>query len=221
MQRYARLAVLISLLAVSASAADPVADPGAPTLPPAVAALFINRPATDRLRGTFTLETQDANGGGHRMGDFAVVRGVAGQPPRYHFKMAKADGSDLERRCSDGQRSWKVQQADPGWPMDVQIQAPGADADYRRVVDCLLLESAALLQDFLLSVEAEGDRPVLVLKPKTEDLQRDLAAIRIHVSTLGDPVDLSIDDGKGMVMVVRFAGLVRNGPVEPALFRVE
>lgn len=221
MLRYARLAVLVSLLVVPAGGAEAATGPVEVTLPPAVAALLAHRPATDSLRGTFTLETQDVNGGGRRHGDFAIVRGQGGQPTRYHFKMAKPDGSDLERHCSDGQRSWKVAQADPGWPMDVQVLAPGADADFRRVADCLLVETVALMKDFLPGVENVGERPVLILKPRTEDLQRDLASIRIHLSALGDPEDLAIDDGKGTVITVRFAGIVRNGPLEPALFRVE
>jgi len=184
--------------------------------PADLAALATAQAAHRTLQGRFTWTVLRDGESQPREGSFAVARGEADRPARYHVQMARPDGSELQRWCSDGERQWKVERlvADDPTTQDV---TEGDDPDLRRVVRCVLLDLTALSTEFTATYDAGAGR--LVLVPRTPDLARSLAEIRVILD--GDQArEVVLEDPQQGRITVVLREVVAGQPVDERLFRI-
>lgn len=184
--------------------------------PADLAALATAQAAHATLQGRFTWTVLRDGESQAREGSFAVARGEGDKPARYHVQMARADGSELQRWCSDGERQWKVERlvADDPTTQDV---TEGDDPDLRRVVRCVLLDLTALGTEFTAAYDATAGR--LVLTPRTPDLARSLAEIRVSLDG-NQPREVVLEDPQQGRITVTLREVVAGQPVDERLFRV-
>lgn len=189
----ARLAALLLVLGAGVPATEvPV--------PAEVQALADAQATIASLAGTFRWFTGTVDGSGEvreRMGEFHVVRRPGGAPSKYNVKLTDLDGADLHRWCSDGVKSFAIEQPIPEERPTVRELKPGAqDLDLDRIVACVLLDMPALTRDFAIQlVERDGVRR-LVFVPATAELRQELVQVVVTLDG-NEPREVLMDDPKG------------------------
>ena len=187
----ARLAALLLVLGTGAVAVD---------VPVEVQALADAQAKTTSLAGTFRWFTGTVDGSGEvreRMGEFQVVRRPSGAPSKYNLKLTDLEGADVHRWCSDGVKSWAIEQPIPEELPTWRELRPGAhDLDLDRIVACVLMDMPVLTRDFSMRFsDREGIRR-LVFTPLSADLRQEL--VQVIVTLAGDdPREVLMDDTKG------------------------
>lgn len=208
----ARLAALLLVLGAGIAAAE---------APPEVQALADAQATVTSLAGNFRWFTGTVDGSGEvreRKGEFQVVRRPGGAPSKYNLKLTDLEGADVHRWCSDGVKSWAIEQPIPEELPTWRELKPGAhDLDLDRIVACVLMDMAVLTRDFAMQLsEREGVRR-LVFTPLSADLRQELVQVVVTLSG-NDPREVLMDDAKGTRIRLVIKELARNEEFPDILF---
>lgn len=207
--------LVLLLLGVPASAAEPVHDAG--VLERVVAAQQGHTTVRGRLRW-LTSQRDDLTAPVREQ----QVRFFLAFPDRYAVVVTKPDDAESKQSfLSDGTTRWEVAQLFEGEKPEVKQVPVGGDDVERRLLACFRFDLAALRKDFAIVATAAMDQGALVtLTPLAEKLKEQLTILVLTFSADQKLIAIRSEDPQGNRFDFVVQEAVYDEALDEALFRV-
>jgi hypothetical protein len=217
--------VLSTLAAVGGGldAADPPAaadDASAPAESALLARIAQVGQGVNTVTGHFTQRTDNPGEttAQLREGTFAIE-----EPDHYEIVQTRPDDASWKQRlCSDGQTEWEVEQTLPDIPPEQSSHPAGAaDADLRRILECIRGDIGVLKRDYTIHAEPHAPGFRLQLTPLGAEQARSVSRITVDLDGGCHVLAIDVLQPGGARIVLEVHQAVYNQPVSADHFRLE